>query len=76
MATLHMASHRRSTPARVSTGGAATVSVFTTRMVTLTFNIALGRCKTAPNTCGNEGGRGTADTAPGLRSVNAETEAR
>jgi hypothetical protein len=76
MATLPIASHRRSTAARVWTRGAATVSMFTTRMVKLPFNIAQGRCKTAVDTCENEGGCGAADTAPGPRSVNAETEAR
>ena len=76
MATLHLASHRRSTPARISTRGAATVSVFTTRMVKLPFNIAQGRCKTALDTCENEDGCGAADSAPGPRSINAETEAR
>jgi hypothetical protein len=76
MATLLMASHRRSTSPRVPAMGAATVSVFTTRMVRLLFNMEKGRRKTALEAWENERGRVAADSAREPFSINTETEAR
>ena len=58
-----MTSHRRSTTPRITTEGAATATVFTTRMVELLFNIEQGRQKTALDEWENEGGLVAVDTA-------------
>jgi len=63
VATLLMTSHRRSTSPLAPTGGAATATVFATRMVETLFNTEQGRRKTVLDVWENEGGSLAADTA-------------
>jgi hypothetical protein len=58
-----MTSHTRLTPPFIPSGGAATATVFTTRMVKLLFNTEQGRRKTALDAWENEDGSVAVDTA-------------
>jgi hypothetical protein len=58
-----MTIHTRFTPPFIPSGGAATATVFTTRMVELLFNLEQGRRKAALDAWENEGGRVAAETA-------------
>jgi hypothetical protein len=58
-----MTRYTRFTPPFIPSGGAATATIFTKRMVKLLFNIGQGRHKTALDAWENEGGSVAADTA-------------
>jgi hypothetical protein len=58
-----MTRYTRFTPPFIPSGGAATATIFTTRMVELFFNPGQGRQKTALDAWENEGGSVAADTA-------------
>jgi len=67
-----MTSNTRITQPFIPTMGAATASVFTTRMVGLLLNIEQGRRKIALDTWENEGGSVAADTAQVPFSIDRE----
>ena len=65
-----MTNNTHFTPPFIPSRGAATATIFNTRMVELFFNPRQGRRKTALDAWENEGGRVAADTAPEPFSID------